>query len=169
MNPQKNYIDERGNYHNVENLTLTQIHDRASEEGYRLGKAEAQQKNTDGDTISRSALINAFSKWLGCDEIPAAIVADTIEDAPAVELDEDIIQKFLNKRCMSIVANEYLIKLHGSRPQGEWLTTWDADEFICDKCRDLIKQPLNQGAPIYKFCPNCGAWMKTKKEGQADE
>jgi len=40
MNPQKNYIDERGNYHNVENLTLTQIHDRASEEGYRLGKAE---------------------------------------------------------------------------------------------------------------------------------
>lgn len=41
MNPQKNYIDERGNYHNVENLTLTQIHDRASEEGYRLGKAEA--------------------------------------------------------------------------------------------------------------------------------
>lgn len=41
MKPQKNYIDERGNYHNVENLTLTQIHDRASEEGYRLGKAEA--------------------------------------------------------------------------------------------------------------------------------
>lgn len=40
MKPQKNYIDERGNYHNVENLTLTQIHDRASEEGYRLGKAE---------------------------------------------------------------------------------------------------------------------------------
>lgn len=41
MNPQKNYIDAKGNYHNVENLTLTQIHDRASEEGYRLGKAEA--------------------------------------------------------------------------------------------------------------------------------
>jgi hypothetical protein len=41
MKPQKNYIDERGNYHNVENLTLTQIHDRASEEGYRLGKVEA--------------------------------------------------------------------------------------------------------------------------------
>lgn len=38
MKPQKNYIDERGNYHNVENLTLTQIHDRASEEGYRLAK-----------------------------------------------------------------------------------------------------------------------------------
>ena len=38
MSEQKNYIDERGNYHNVENLTLTQIHDRASEEGYRLAK-----------------------------------------------------------------------------------------------------------------------------------
>ena len=45
MKPQKNYIDERGNYHNVENLTLTQIHDRASEEGYRLGKAEALAAN----------------------------------------------------------------------------------------------------------------------------
>lgn len=43
MKPQKNYIDERGDYHNVENLTLTQIHDRAGEEGYRLGKAEAKQ------------------------------------------------------------------------------------------------------------------------------
>lgn len=43
MKPKKNYIDERGNYHNVENLTLTQIHDRAGEEGYRLGKSEAKQ------------------------------------------------------------------------------------------------------------------------------
>lgn len=43
MKPQKNYIDERGNYHNVENLTLTQIHDRASEEGYRLGWAQQQK------------------------------------------------------------------------------------------------------------------------------
>ena len=41
--------------------------------------------STKGDTISRSALINAFNKWLGCDEIPAAIVAEIIEDAPAVE------------------------------------------------------------------------------------
>lgn len=63
MNPQKNYIDERGNYHNVENLTLTQIHDRASEEGYRLGKAEAQQKKTDGDTISRSELKKAVNDF----------------------------------------------------------------------------------------------------------
>lgn len=60
MNPQKNYIDERGNYHNVENLTLTQIHDRASEEGYRLGKAEAQKY--DGDLISRKALLNAINE-----------------------------------------------------------------------------------------------------------
>ena len=44
MRPCKNYIDEKGNYHNVENLTLTQIYDRGVEEGYRIAKAEEQEK-----------------------------------------------------------------------------------------------------------------------------
>lgn len=37
----KNYIDEKGNYHNVQNLTLTQIYDSGVEDGYKMGK-EAQ-------------------------------------------------------------------------------------------------------------------------------
>ena len=46
------------------------------------------------------------------------------------------------------------------RPKGEWLRTWNIDEFTCDKCRSLIKQPTLMGQPSYTFCPNCGAEMK---------
>lgn len=42
MKPNKNYIDEKGNYHNIENLTLTQIYDRGVEEGYRIAKQETE-------------------------------------------------------------------------------------------------------------------------------
>lgn len=44
MRPEKNYIDKKGNYHNIENLTLAQIHDRGVEEGYRIAKTEEQEK-----------------------------------------------------------------------------------------------------------------------------
>lgn len=44
MKPTTNYIDEKGNYHNIENLTLAQIHDRGVEEGYRIAKMEEQEK-----------------------------------------------------------------------------------------------------------------------------
>ena len=45
------------------------------------------------------------------------------------------------------------------RSQGKWLTTWDSDEFTCERCRSLIKQPTFMGEPSYKFCPNCGTPM----------
>ena len=44
-----------------------------------------------------------------------------IDNAPSVELYESVIQKVLNKRCMTAVANEYLIALHGKKPQGKWI------------------------------------------------
>lgn len=44
-----------------------------------------------------------------------------IDNAPTVELTETEIQEVLNKRCMTAVANEYLIALHGKRPQGEYV------------------------------------------------
>lgn len=50
MKPCKNYIDEKGNYHNVENLTLAQIYDKGVEEGYRIAKREQEdQANTKND------------------------------------------------------------------------------------------------------------------------
>ena len=60
---------------------------------------------------------------------------------------------------------EYPAK-NNERPQGEWLKTWDIDEFTCDKCRSLIKQPTLMGQPSYTFCPNCGAKMR---KGGAEE
>ena len=36
----KNYIDEQGNYHNIQNLSLTQIYDSGVDEGYRIAKQE---------------------------------------------------------------------------------------------------------------------------------
>ena len=50
MKPSKNYIDEKGNYHNVQNLTLAQIYDSGVEEGYRIAKQEA----SGDDDIRRS-------------------------------------------------------------------------------------------------------------------
>ena len=47
MRPAKNYIDEKGNYHNIENLTLAQIYDRGVEEGYRIAKMEGQNHEQD--------------------------------------------------------------------------------------------------------------------------
>ena len=38
--PKKNYIDEHGNYMNVQNFTLTQIYDSGVEEGFRIAKQE---------------------------------------------------------------------------------------------------------------------------------
>lgn len=40
-----------------------------------------------------------------------------IENAPTVEITETEIQEVLNKRGMSAVANDYLVALHGKRPQ----------------------------------------------------
>lgn len=55
----KNYIDERGNYQNVENLTLTQIYDRGVEDGYRsardiYGKEKPHEDRVKGEWIRSS-------------------------------------------------------------------------------------------------------------------
>jgi len=99
------------------------------------------------DLISRKALKkaiidNGYSHYF---EIFAII-----DNAPTVELDEDIIQQFLNKRCMSIVANEYLIALHNKRPQGEWIKI---GKYTCEcsRCGESVCGNL------LNFCPNCGA------------
>lgn len=79
-----------------------------------------------------------------------------IDNAPTVELNESVIQEVLNKRCMTAVANEYLITLHGQQPQGEWIRR-KMNWYICSNCNyktDSI------GETFFNFCPNCGADMK---------
>lgn len=44
MRPCKNYIDEKGNYHNIENLSLAQIFDSGVEQGYKIAKFEQERE-----------------------------------------------------------------------------------------------------------------------------
>jgi len=50
---------------------------------------------------------------------------------------------------------------NNERPQGEWIkhSTYK-DVLICSKCN----HGSNQFYDTFKFCPNCGAQMKTRTE-----
>lgn len=114
-----------------------------------------------------------FSKTDGMEDLwDTAGVLNAINNAPTVALDESVIQEVLNKRCMTAVANEYLIALHGNgtRQQGEWkekvetkqlgygwLTT---HEIVCSVCGKEAEWLDGGSQLLSKFCPNCGADMR---------
>ena len=103
------------------------------------------------DLISREALIKAVEELYEYAEL------DVIKAAPTVELTETEIQEVLNKRCMTAVANEYLIALHGNRPRGKWITAHGNIE--CNLCGCwFYSSELNDGKANY--CPNCGVDMR---------
>lgn len=79
-------------------------------------------------------------------------VLSIIQNAPTVELDESVIQAVLNKRCMTAVANEYLIALHNKRPHGKWIKD-DNGLIGCSHCHIVWLRGTTA------FCPNCGACM----------
>lgn len=105
----------------------------------------------ENDLISREALKKAFYNQ----ECWNVVIEHIIDNAPTIELNESIIQEVLNKRCMTAVANEYLVALHSKRPQGKWIThqtgliLWDE----CDQCGAQV------GTIGMNYCPNCGAKM----------
>lgn len=68
-----------------------------------------------------------------------------------------IIQKLTESE---IEAVKSAIKALEERPQGEWLITWESDEFVCKECKSNVKQPTMMGKPAFKFCPYCGADMR---------
>ena len=63
MKPEKNYIDEHGNYHNIQNLTLTQIYDSGVEEGYRIAKEEKPVGKWIRKPVERDLLYNTGIKY----------------------------------------------------------------------------------------------------------
>ena len=123
--------------------------------------------------IDADALINAiFDHCRSESEIKNHFFYDEniiaiIFNAPTVELDESVIQEVLNKRCMTAVANEYLIALHGSskRPHGTWIERTDRitlnTYYECSNCNEpwttIEGTPWDNGM---NFCPYCGAFMK---------
>ena len=108
------------------------------------------EKAKNKETKIRASAVKAF----------IAEVIMTIDKAPTVELTESEVQEVLNKRCMTAVANEYLIALHGKteRPQGEW-GNWVISEIRCPNCLEYFDTDCYSTAELRK-CPNCGAKMK---------
>lgn len=93
------------------------------------------------------------------------LTAEDIDNAPTVELDESVIQEVLNKRCMSVVANEYLIKLHNERPHGEWIRKGDS-KWHCSECGAVPEFGGTTNTDKFnvtmsnKYCRLCGADMR---------
>jgi rRNA maturation endonuclease Nob1 len=93
-------------------------------------------------------------RWSEVCRLSISEINKIIDNAPTVELDESVIQEVLNPRHMTVVANEYLIALHGNRPQGEWEKIGEIGlAYKCNKCGEVNVIPTN-------FCPNCGAKMR---------
>lgn len=91
-----------------------------------------------------------------------AISQSQIAEAPTIELDESVIQSVLNKRCMTVVTNEYLVALHGKRPHGKWIEHYDSsDGFTWLTCSRCMYKAYEDD---YNFCPNCGADMRKEAE-----
>lgn len=89
-------------------------------------------------------------------------VLKIIDKAPTVELDESFIQSVLNKRCMTVVTNEYLVALHGKRPHSKWIEHYDSsDGFTWLTCSRCMYKAYEDD---YNFCPNCGADMRKEAE-----
>ena len=116
-----------------------------------LKELKVYKETPQGDLISRSALLKAFAESnhiketvCGLDVMEMLAIKEIIDNAPNQQFVQEIEEL--------------------KRPQGEWLKTWDIDEFTCDKCRSLIKQPTLMGQPSYNFCPNCGTKMDMRGE-----
>jgi hypothetical protein len=120
------------------------------------------------DLISRKALRKVLSDPLYRSTIKDygeilkyTFVMDIIDNAPTVELNESVIQAVLNKRCMTAVANEYLIALHDKRPHGKWIKHIDNlyPEDSTEECSFCHEEQRLVGNDD-NFCPNCGADMR---------
>lgn len=97
-------------------------------------------------------------------------ICEVIDDAPTVELDESVIQEVLNKRCMTAVANEFLIALQLKTLRGRWdeiREPFGWDDILsarCSVCGESYPYPEDTGfndiVEMFKYCPNCGSKME---------
>ena len=109
------------------------------------------------DLISRSELKKAFNKWWGCEDIPATVVEDIIDNAPTIEPNECIL--IVGKR-----SGKREMLLNALRPQGRWeYTQYDGNPNIgnwhCSNCHNICYE-MKLAHNNYNFCPNCGADMR---------
>lgn len=128
--------------------------------------------STQGDTISRSALLYAFNKWLGCDDIPAAIVVDIIEDAPAVEpqMPREYRQAL---ESLNFIKERYILLEKSPADSPFDLMTAKLPEpekpetRACFNCKHNDKKFYN--APCNVCGDNLNCWEEESQAGQQNE
>ena len=113
---------------------------------------------------TREQIIEAYQKgWNDC-------IDAIVDNAPTVNLTETEIQEVLNERCMTAVANEFLIALQLKHLHGRWDEIrepfgWnDILSARCSVCGESYPYPEDTGfndiVEMFKYCPNCGAKME---------
>ena len=119
---------------------------------------EREVKRMNDDLISRSSLktleyINKgnFNTVEG--------IREWIDNAPTVEQSYQMPKDYIKN------------KLDYSRPQGEWITWEEAENYIaspnrheCSCCHDSAQVLVNGIELLSDFCPNCGADMRGGRE-----
>lgn len=131
------------------------------------------------DLISREALKTAITLNRNIDRNAVCDVLDVIDNAPTVKLTETEIQEVLNKRCMTAVANDFLIALQLKTIHGRWneiLEPFGWDDILsarCSVCGESYPYPEDTGfndiVEMFKYCPNCGAKMEAGDRWKEEE
>lgn len=76
--------------------------------------------------------------------------------------------------CLSCWVNDMAGELEDTptadvpdRKVGEWKPldrTWGRSVYYCTNCGEGIDMPTAMGVPLYRFCPNCGSFMKGEND-----
>ena len=111
--------------------------------------------NTDGDTISRSALKKEMDNLFKNGGFDSGLVLDKIDNAPPVET--------FTKDDVAGAYNEGYAcgNRESERPKGEWIVLVDADNIqtckcsICGRIADIANREFDK----FPYC-HCGAKMK---------
>ena len=122
---------------------------------------------------TREQIIEAYQKgWNDC-------IDAIVDNAPTVKLTETEIQEVLNKRCMTAVANDFLIALQLKTLHGKWdeiCEPFGWDDILsarCSVCGESYPYPEGTGfndiVEMFKFCPNCGAKMEAGDRWKEEE
>ena len=47
--------------------------------------------------------------------------------------------------------------------RGKWKPrdfTYGRSYYFCSACEETVDMPTAMGIPMFRYCPNCGAWME---------
>lgn len=124
-------------------------------------KGKAMSRYIDADALKEkyTMVIKRYSG--GIMERPAVLL-ETIDDAPHINLADYVPKDFHDKTCeaMAKAHQAEILKLTADRPQGEWIHDDSSPiAYRCTACNTLQHWSVIQNGR-YRFCPNCGARMK---------